>query len=925
MEPGRAGLTRRGWALLGVAVALAVAAFLFGIKEFYPVAVAAAVLVAACRAWVASRSCDVAIVRHVRPARVPAGGSARVELAVANHGARSSPILAAQDPFDRGRRWARFLIAPLAPGEMRWAAYTLPTARRGVFELGPLDLELSDPFGLARVMTIGSPVSTLTVHPRVDPIRSRHLPVEADPDLRVPLPVLGQIGDEFYGLREYRTGDDLRRVHWASTARTDQLMIRQPENLLQGRLTVAVDLRTAVHDASTLEAVLSAAASVVMAGIRNRIQVRLVTTTGVDSGFGATPAHGAAVLDLLAEAQAEPGSTLLQNLHIGAGAGPLTLITTQGSTTPEVTALTAVRPGPHHPRHLRAGRRRWTATDPRPPGALPAGSRAGRQLLPGGVGGRLVLTLGDRPQPASRPPGSPAPIPSSPPARPVYRPTADAYPGATVALLGLTIASALGLIRVFTGHRWLAPVLVTAVGVHAVCWVTRRVRLPQVAALLVGLVAIWVLAGWTVLGSTTVYGFPGAHTATQLWTSLHQARTDFASAVTPTPATREFTLVAVLGTGVVALLGDWAAFRWRSALYGTVPAFVYFVACCTLGAGPGRQWSVVAEVVALLAFLLAHGASVGRADQAWFGNYRSGTFRWALRAGSVAAALALLAAVAVTPLVGKSEGRGLFGWRGGIGSNGSGPRQVPNPVVDLHTRLLQESDVPVFTVQSSVPSYWRLTSLDTFTGQDWVSTNSYRSFGPRLPGTQAVPPGTRVVHEQFVVEQLDSVWLPDAFTPLAVTGVRNVSYDATSGSLITSHPTSDGLTYSVDSYQYISALSVGQLQSAPAVSITSSLRRYIAAASCAGRRHCPGAQHHRRQDHRVRQGRGPAELFPGCLIHLQPGPTRRRIRHRLADEFPVQHPHRVLPAVRWCLRRPRPRRRIADPSGCRVRDRHPHE
>jgi transglutaminase-like putative cysteine protease len=393
--------------------------------------------------------------------------------------------------------------------------------------------------------------------------------------------------------------------------------------------------------------------------------------------------------------------------------------------------------------------------------------------------------------------------------------------------VALTTASALGLLRVFTGHRWLGPVLVTALGVHAVCWGARRIRLPPVVALLVALAAVWVLAGWTVLGSTTSYGFPGGHTAAQLWSALHQAHSDFSSAVTPVEANRGFVLVAVLGTGVVALLADWAAFRWRSALYGAAPAFAYFVACCTLGVGPGRQWAVAAEVVALLAFLMAHGASVGRADQAWFGNYRAGTARWALRAGSVAAAAAVLAAVAVTPLVGQAEGRGVFGWRGGLGGGGSGPRQVPNPVVDLHTRLMVESDAPVFTVRSPVPSYWRLTSLDTFTGQDWVSTNSYRGFGSRLPGTQAVPPGTRIVHEQFAVQQLDSVWLPDAFTPLAVTGVRNVSYDPASGSLITSHATSDGLTYSVDSYQYLATLSPAQLQAAPAFSVSGSLQRYL--------------------------------------------------------------------------------------------------
>jgi uncharacterized protein (DUF58 family) len=340
MPAGRAGLTRRGWALLGAAALLALGAFLFGVLELYPLAAGVLVLIVAARVWIGSRHWDVRVSRHVRPARVPAGVAARVELAVTNHADRQSPVLAARDPFDGGRRWARFLIAPLDPGEVRWAAYTLPTSKRGVFELGPLELEFSDPFGLSRVRTLGSPVSTLTVHPRVEPIRARYFPAEPDPDMRVPLPILGRVGDEFYGLREYRAGDDLRRVHWASTARMDQLMIRQPENLLQGRLTVAVDVRSGVHDSATLEACLSAAASVIMAAIRSRIHVRLVTTAGVDSGFGASAPHGAALLDLLAEAEAEPGSTLLDTLRIGARSGPLTLITTQAAATTEVTAVT---------------------------------------------------------------------------------------------------------------------------------------------------------------------------------------------------------------------------------------------------------------------------------------------------------------------------------------------------------------------------------------------------------------------------------------------------------------------------------------------------------------------------------------------------------------------------------------------------------
>ena len=291
--------------------------------------------------------------------------------------------------------------------------------------------------------------------------------------------------------------------------------------------------------------------------------------------------------------------------------------------------------------------------------------------------------------------------------------------------------------------------------------------------------------------------------------------------------TTGYTLLAVLGVGLVVILGDWAAFRWRSPLYGVAPAFVYFVVCCTLGEGRGREWAVALEVAAILVFLVVHRATVGRADQAWFGNQRAGAARWATRAGCVAGAAALVAAMAITPLVGGTEGRGIFGWRGGFGDVGSGPRQVPNPIVDLHTRLLIQSDTPVFKVESPVPSYWRLTSLDTFTGQDWISTNSYRSFDTSLPGVQAVPPATRLIQQQFQVQGLGSVWLPDAFTPLTVTGVRHVSYDPVSGSLITSHPTSDGLDYSVESYQFLTDLSPADLQSAAPVAITSSLRRYV--------------------------------------------------------------------------------------------------
>ncbi len=99
---------------------------------------------------------------------------------------------------------------------------------------------------------------------------------------------------------------------------------------------------------------------------------------------------------------------------------------------------------------------------------------------------------------------------------------------------------------------------------------------------------------------------------------------------------------------------------------------------------------------------------------------------------------------------------------------------------------------------------------------------------------------------------------------MSVSGVRHVSYDPVSGSLITSHPTSNGLTYTVESYQYLADLDPAQLEAAPPVAITSSLHRYPAAAEVgAGQRVRPGPEHHGRSDHRIRQSPGPAELLLG--------------------------------------------------------------
>ena len=226
-------------------VALLIAGRLFGLPELYALAVAAAAAAGGALLYVRYYPWAVESLRDVRPPQVAAGGSSRVELSVRNTHARRSPVLSARDPFDNGRRWARFHIAPLEPGELVRAAYRLPTAERGIFPLGPLEIGVTDPFALAERVIPAAPLATLTVFPRVDELRPLPQGRSANPSGVSSKPAVGAGGEDFYALRSYEVGDDLRRVHWASTARKDELMIRQDEMPWQARVTVLADLRAA--------------------------------------------------------------------------------------------------------------------------------------------------------------------------------------------------------------------------------------------------------------------------------------------------------------------------------------------------------------------------------------------------------------------------------------------------------------------------------------------------------------------------------------------------------------------------------------------------------------------------------------------------------------------------------------------------------
>lgn len=309
-------LTRQGWLVAAGAVLLVVAGRVLGLPELYAMGLVAALLLVVALVMVGTARLDLSVGRSIHPHRVQVGTTTRVELAIRNQRATRTPVLRLRDPVT-GTRGAELLVAPLDRGERAVAAYRLPTDRRGLMEVGPLGVEVEDPFGLARLSTTGAPRLSVTVYPHVDPIDPLPYTTGHDPLAGARQPnSLGRTGEDFYALRPYVVGDDLRRVHWPSSARHDELLVRQQELPWQGRTTVLLDVRRSAHAGDSLEVAVSAAASIVAATARRRDLIRLLTTAGSDSDFSPGSDHVDAIMEHLAVVPAAHGASLRRTVDL---------------------------------------------------------------------------------------------------------------------------------------------------------------------------------------------------------------------------------------------------------------------------------------------------------------------------------------------------------------------------------------------------------------------------------------------------------------------------------------------------------------------------------------------------------------------------------------------------------------------------------
>ncbi len=348
------GLTRRGRWFLAAGAITTVIAVSGGMPDLLRVGVLLLVLPLLSLAIALRSRVRLAAGRTIEPRRTPVTTPATVRLILQNMARIPTGILLVEDtlPYALGNR-PRFVLDHGWSRFRREVTYGVRADVRGRYVIGPLTIRLTDPFGLVELRRAFTETGTLIVTPEVIPLPPVRLAGEWSGSGESRPRSIASAGEEDVTIRNYRHGDDMRRVHWRATAHHGDLMVRREEQPWQSRATLLLDTRSAGHAGhgqdSSLEWCVTATASIGVHLANRGYAIRLVTDEGgAVSGAWHDPGAGpgaaeAPLLEALAVVESSNRASvgLWPDLLTGGQAASGLLIGVLGRLRPEEATVVA--------------------------------------------------------------------------------------------------------------------------------------------------------------------------------------------------------------------------------------------------------------------------------------------------------------------------------------------------------------------------------------------------------------------------------------------------------------------------------------------------------------------------------------------------------------------------------------------------------
>ncbi len=341
---GSRGLTTRGRCLLAGGIAAGVCGFVLDERDLLRVAAFAVLLPVLAMLAGSLRRTRLTASHQVSPSRIGPGTAGQVSLQISNAGGgRTGALEVFEQPTPDLASGTNCLIPPLRAGHRAQSDYSLLAERRGRFVIGPPTVRFGDPFGLWEdYRTLPARTEVLVVPRVVDlagmPISTGTRSAASD---RAMSGASG--GDPDVGIRHYRSGDDIRTIHWRASARHDDLMVRLEEPVSHGGAVVMLDHRATMHAGrgvrSSLETAVTLAASISLHLLSQEHQMRLTTHTGSLLASGRDIEDD--VLAALAVLEPDPIGGLNPTAIAGSG---LIVVILGAVDPPSARLLTAARP-----------------------------------------------------------------------------------------------------------------------------------------------------------------------------------------------------------------------------------------------------------------------------------------------------------------------------------------------------------------------------------------------------------------------------------------------------------------------------------------------------------------------------------------------------------------------------------------------------
>jgi len=278
LKPVLSVVTAAGWLVLVVAAVSLTLSFAFGWQEFTYLGTIMLAAFVISTAFLFGRA-SYGVLIELNPRRVVVGDRAMGRMLVTNTGPRNLQPTRMELPVGRGV--AEFQLPAMKPKQEQEELFAVPTNKRAVIVAGPAESVRGDQIGLLRRALKWADAVDLFVHPRTVRLVPSAAGLVRDLEGQVSKKITNN-DIAFHALRPYVPGDDRRYVHWRTSARIGQLMVRQFEETRRSQLTMIHNTRNDLYASEEeFELAISVTASIAAQVIRDGTQMNVVSESGV--------------------------------------------------------------------------------------------------------------------------------------------------------------------------------------------------------------------------------------------------------------------------------------------------------------------------------------------------------------------------------------------------------------------------------------------------------------------------------------------------------------------------------------------------------------------------------------------------------------------------------------------------------------------